>query len=263
MGGCRARTQAAFISTDIDAPEDDVWRGAARTDGTARMLKPALGLLARYTAPEEQIYLRTHAQRYERLLELLRPLAPGRILVVGPSYETVLLRDAFPSATVNTLGWHDNRFPLREHESHVQFDLNDPSYPELEPHDVVVCSEVIEHLHVAAVPVLRFLASGLVPGGHLILQTPNATALAKRIRMLFGRNPYDPIREESGNPGHFHEHTVDELVRAVDEAGLEVTRVLTENYFDHGSRKNRAYRAVGRMMPRSLREGITVMARTQ
>ena len=70
----------------------------------------------------------------------------------------------------------------------------------------------------------------LAPGGHLILQTPNATALAKRIRMLFGRNPYDPIREESGNPGHFHEHTVDELVRAVDEAGLEVTRVLTENY---------------------------------
>lgn len=225
------------------------------------MLKRALGLLARYTAPEEQIYLRTHAQRYERLLELIRPLAPIRLLVVGPSYETVLLRDAFPSATVNTLGWHDNRFPLREHESHVQFDLNDPSYPELEPHDVVVCSEVIEHLHVATVPVLRFLASGLAPGGHLILQTPNATALAKRIRMLFGRNPYDPIREESGNPGHFHEHTVDELVSAVEEAGLEVTRVLTENYFDHGSRKNRAYRAVGRMMPRSLREGITVVAR--
>ena len=46
----------------------------------------------------------------ERTLELVRPLAPGRILVVGPSYETVLLRDAFPSATVNTLGWHDNRF---------------------------------------------------------------------------------------------------------------------------------------------------------
>ena len=179
------------------------------------MPQPPPSLLARYTAPEEQIYLRTHAQRYERLLELVRPLAPGRILVVGPSYETVLLRDAFPSATVNTLGWHDNRFPLREHESHEQFDLNDPNYPVLEPHDVVVCSEVIEHLHVATVPVLRFLASGLAPGGHLVLQTPNATALAKRIRMLFGRNPYDPIREESGNPGHFHEHTVDELVSAV------------------------------------------------
>jgi hypothetical protein len=223
--------------------------------------QPLPSLSARYTAPEEQIYLRTHARRYERLLELIRPLAPERLLVVGPSYETVLLRDAFPGATVDTLGWHDNRFPLREHETHTQFDLNDPDYPQLEPHDVVVCSEVIEHLHVAAVPVLRFLATGLAGGGHLILQTPNATALAKRIRMLLGRNPYDPIREEAGNPGHFHEHTVDELVEAVESAGLDVTRVLTENYFDHGSRKNRAYRALGRALPRSLREGITVVAR--
>lgn len=225
------------------------------------MPQPPPSLLARYTAPEEQIYLRTHAQRYERLLELVRPLAPTRLLVVGPSYETVLLRDAFPDATVNTLGWHDGRFPLREHESHVQFDLNDTDYPHLEPHDVVICSEVVEHLHVAIIPVLRFLASGLAPGGHLILQTPNATALAKRIRMVLGRNPYDAIREESGNPGHFHEHTVDELVKAVEDAGLEVTRVLTENYFDHGSRKNRAYRVLGRVLPRSLREGITVVAR--
>ncbi len=225
------------------------------------MPQPLPSVLARYTAPEEQIYLRTHVQRYERLLELVRTLAPTRLLVVGPSYETVLLRDAFPAAMVNTLGWHDGRFPLREHETHTQFDLNDADYPQLELHDLVVCSEVIEHLHVATIPVLRFLASGLESRGHLILQTPNATALAKRIRMVLGRNPYDPIREESGNPGHFHEHTVDELVAAVEAAGLDVTRVLTENYFDHGSRKNRAYRALGRALPQSLREGITVVAR--
>ena len=221
---------------------------------------PSSSLAERYSAPEEQVYLRTHARRYELLLELVRKLAPARILVVGPSYETVLLREAFPEASVNTLGWHDHRFPLREHESHTQFDLNEPDYPELEPHDAVVCSEVIEHLHVATVPVLRFLASGLRPGGHLILQTPNATALAKRIRMVLGRNPYDPIREEAGNPGHFHEHTVGELVAGVEAAGLEVRRVLTENYFDHGSRKNRVYRAFGRVLPRSLREGITIVA---
>lgn len=225
------------------------------------MPQPPPSLSARYTAPEEQVYLRTHAQRYELLLELVRLLAPARILVVGPSYETVLLRDAFPGATVNTLGWHDGRFPLREHEAHTQFDLNEPDYPQLEPHDVVVCSEVIEHLHVATVPVLRFLASGLAPGGHLILQTPNATALAKRIRMVLGRNPYDPIREESGNPGHFHEFAVGELRRAVEDAGLDVERCLIQNYFDHGSWKNRAYRAVGAILPGTLREGITVVAR--
>ena len=226
------------------------------------MPQPLPDLAGRYTAPEEQVYLRTHARRYELLLSLVRELAPERILVVGPSYESVLLREALP-AKVDTLGWQDHRFPLEEGERHVQVDLNDGTRPKLELYDLVVCGEVIEHLHVAPVPVLQFLASGLRPGGHLILQTPNATALPKRLRMALGRNPYDPIRDEVDNPGHFHEYTVRELLAAVEEAGFEVVRWLTQNYFDHGSRKNRAYRAVGSILPRTLREGITVVARTR
>jgi trans-aconitate methyltransferase len=222
---------------------------------------PLPDLSRRYTAPEEQVYLRTHDARYRLLLELVGELAPKRMLVAGPSYESVLLRETFPEATVDTLGWHDARFPLREGEQHTELDLNDGHYPQLERHDVVVCAEVIEHLHVAPGPVLRFLASGLEPDGHLIVQTPNATALPKRIRMLFGRNPYEPIRETAGNPGHFHEFTTTELLETVEAAGLEVTRWLTANYFDHGSRKNRAYRLLGPVMPRTLREGITLVAR--
>jgi SAM-dependent methyltransferase len=212
-------------------------------------------------SPDEQVYLRTHSRRYALLLDLVEELAPMRILVVGPSFESALMRERLGDATVNTLGWLDHRFPLREGEQHLELDLNDGEYPVLEAHDVVVCCEVIEHLHVPAARVLRFLATGLAPDGHLVLQTPNATALPKRIRMLLGRNPYEPIRDEPGNPGHFHEYTVPELRAAVEGAGLEVERLLTANYFDHGSRKNRAYRAVGRALPPTLREGITVVAR--
>jgi SAM-dependent methyltransferase len=213
--------------------------------------------------PDEQVYLRTHQRRYALLLDLVESLAPERILVVGPSFESALLRERLPGATVDTLGWLDHRFPHREGENHVELDLNADEYPELEPHDVVVCCEVIEHLHVPATRVLRFLATGLTPGGRLVLQTPNATALPKRLRMLLGRNPYEPIRDEPGNPGHFHEYTVPELRAAVEGAGLQVEQLLTANYFDHGSRKNRAYRAVGRALPATLREGITVVARSR
>jgi SAM-dependent methyltransferase len=212
-------------------------------------------------SPDEQVYLRTHQRRYALLVDLVAGLAPDRILVVGPSFESALLRERLPEATVNTLGWLDHRFPLREGEHHVELDLNDGEYPELEPHDVVVCCEVIEHLHVPATRVLGLLATSLAPDGRLVLQTPNATALPKRLRMLLGRNPYEPIRDEPGNPGHFHEYTVPELRAAVEDAGLEVERLLTANYFDHGSRKNRAYRAAGRALPPTLREGITVVAR--
>jgi SAM-dependent methyltransferase len=218
-------------------------------------------LSRRYPSDDERIYLRTHRLRYDLLVELVAELRPERVLVVGPSFETVLLREALPAVAVNTAGWHDHRFPLREGESHVQVDLNDPERPPLEEHDVVVCSEVIEHLHVAPVPVVRYLASALRPGGRLILQTPNATALPKRLRMAVGRNPYDLIRDEPGNPGHFHEFTVPELLGVVEAAGLEVDRWLTRSYFDHGSRKNRLYRAASSVLPRTLREGITVVAR--
>jgi SAM-dependent methyltransferase len=212
---------------------------------------------------DEQVYLRTHSRRYALLLDLVEGIAPQRILVVGPSFESALLRERLPDATVDTLGWLDHRFPLREGEHHIEFDLNSGEYPELEAHDVVVCCEVVEHLHVPAARVLRFLATGLAPGGRLVLQTPNATALPKRLRMLLGRNPYEPIRDEPGNPGHFHEYTVPELRTAVEDAGLEVERLLTANYFDHGSRKNSAYRAVERVLPPTLREGITVVARSR
>ena len=209
---------------------------------------------------EQEVYLRTHSRRYALLLDLVREVAPARILVVGPSYETALLRETFPDATVNTLGWHDHRFPLREGDRHTELDLNSDDYPELEQHDLIVCAEVIEHLFVPPVRVLRFLRGGLTPNGRLILQTPNAVSLPKRLRMLLGRNPYEPIRDEPANPGHFHEYTRDELCEAVEAAGLEVIRLISVNYFDHGSRKNRAFRAVGGLLPATLREGITILA---
>jgi methyltransferase family protein len=206
----------------------------------------------------DEAYFRTHERRYRLLLELVRGLSPERILVVGPSHESVLLREVAP---VDTLGWDDHRFPRVEGERHRQHDLNDPAYPELGPYDAVVCAEVVEHLHMPAESVVRPLAAALSPGGHLVLQTPNATSLPKRLRMLVGRNPYEPIRDQAGNPGHFHEYTLRELRDAVRAAGLDVEQIVTANYFDHGSPQNRLFRAVDRVLPPTLREGITVVGR--
>jgi hypothetical protein len=206
--------------------------------------------------PSDEGYLRTHERRYALLLELVRGLSPARILVVGPSHESELLRAVAP---VDTLGWDDGRFPRVEGEQHHQHDLNQPAYPELGEYDAVVCAEVVEHLLVPAETALSSLAAALAPGGHLVLQTPNATSLPKRLRMLAGRNPYEPIRDDAGNPGHFHEYTQRELRAAVEAAGLDVQRVITANYFDHGSPQNRLFRAVDRVLPSTLREGITVI----
>jgi SAM-dependent methyltransferase len=207
-----------------------------------------------------------HAPRYEVLLAKVRELAPEqpRILDVGQAYESEELR-ALPGAIVDTLGFGDDRFPPRDGERHVPFDLNSAEkrdlWPELDGYDVVVCAEVIEHLPVSPLHVLRFLCSALRPGGWLVLQTPNAARIGNRVRLLAGRNPFEQLREDSLDPGHFREYTVDELLALGREAGFEVGGWLTANYFDTGSPPNRALRVAEPLVPRRLRGGITLWLR--
>jgi SAM-dependent methyltransferase len=207
-------------------------------------------------------YLDYHARRYATLRALAADLLAGRaeprILNVGPMFETRLLRES--GATVDTLGFPHPLFPPRDHERHLAADLNETSEPGDGSYDLVVMAEVIEHLHASPVTVLGNLATWLRPGGAMLIQTPNAVALHKRLRMLAGRNPLEPIRGDPGNPGHFHEYTLGELRDAAGRAGLTVAGWRTENYFG-ASRAARAYAALGRVLPPGLRHGITIWLR--
>lgn len=192
-------------------------------------------------------------------------LEAPKILDVGPSWETEAMRRLYPDATVNTLGFADARFPPRDRDRHVEFDLNDAQHPRLWPepaeHDLVLVAEVLEHLYTAPQLVLRLLATFLRLGGTLIVQTPNAAALVKRVKLLLGRNPFEPIRLERGHPGHFREYTVDEVLAAGLEAGLVPVAWSTRNYFDHGSCKQQLLATAAPRFPARLREGITAAFR--
>src|SRR5205823_6516869 len=110
-----------------------------------------------------------------------------------------------------------------------QFDLNDAQSEDtwrrdIPRYDVVVMAEVIEHLYTAPELVLGFLKTLVADNGLVIIQTPNAAALSKRLKLLFGRNPYELIRVDTTNPGHFREYTSRELIRIAEGAGFEVVR---------------------------------------
>ena len=212
--------------------------------------------------PEWRHYLAYHARRYATLTALARELLAGvdapRVLDVGPMFEVGLLRAA--GATVDTLGFPHPLFPPRDGERHVELDLNAPAGDGDGSYDLVVMAEVIEHLHTSPVTVLRHVATWLRPGGAILIQTPNAVALHKRLRMLAGRNPLEPIRADARNPGHFHEYTLGELRGAAAEAGLRVGGWRAENYFG-SSPGARAYARGGKLLPPRLRHGITIWLR--
>jgi hypothetical protein len=223
---------------------------------------------------ESRAYVDYHAVRYGRLLEAVQDAAwrttaggPLQMLDVGPNVQTALLRQAHPGATVDTLGFAHPAVPPREHERHVRFDLNDSPDPGAWPlldrrYDVIVVAEVVEHLHVPPHTVLSFLREQLRAPGFVILQTPNAAALHKRLTLLRGRNPVEAPRASRENPGHLHEYTIAELGEQVNAAGLTVQWLRAENYFGSG-RGAAAYRAAGRLMPATWRHGVTLCARAE
>jgi hypothetical protein len=132
---------------------------------------------------------------------------------------------------------------------------------------------VIEHLYTAPQLVLAFVHTLLSDGGLLLLQTPNAASLQKRIKMAIGRNPYEMIRIDPTNPGHFREYTIRELRRLAEGAGFRVERQATAFYFDarfarHGDAGDRPQPVLGTlknsiypMLPAGLREGVTLALR--
>jgi trans-aconitate methyltransferase len=211
-----------------------------------------------------------HNPRYEYLEGLIRTLGlpkDAKVLDIGSSMFTLRLADIFED--VATLGLPDARdliCTMPDKIRHIAFNLNDARDPdlwiELPRFDLIVFAEVIEHLPTAPQQVLRFLANGLSSQGFLVVQTPNAVSLDKRMKMLAGINPYEMIREEWTNPGHFREYTKSELLCLAKESGFEAVRHEFRSYFRSPRLGMRLVDFLVKPFPR-LRRGQTAVFRLQ
>jgi SAM-dependent methyltransferase len=221
-------------------------------------------------------YLAYHAPRFRFLLELVQqylPRSATRALDIGPSPFSDLLRDRL-TCPVDTLGL-ELEDAGQSGRVHHHADLNAPGSIQNTPqrYDLIVFAEVLEHLHTSPAVVLAALRSLLTQDGILILQTPNAASFPKRLKLLAGWNPYELIRVDQSNPGHFREYTLSELLRYAEQTNLEVVSRFRRSYFDArhadhedgavgrhpvvGTLKNLIYR----YFPPPLREGLTLVLR--
>lgn len=229
---------------------------------------------------EDQGYTAYHAPRYAYLLDLLDRYGLGKgstLLDIGPSRLTTLIHERFDIA-VDSLGFGEDR--TTPEGRHFGFNLNLTQREEdwrrdLPRYDFILMAEVLEHLYTAPQLVLSFLRTLLVDEGRLILQTPNAASLPKRTKLLLGRNPFEMLRLDPQNPGHFREYTMRELYSLAAATGFRVEHCTASFYFDArfahhhesgeaagrrvalGSLKNLVYR----FLPSPFREGITMVWR--
>src|SRR5262249_54841196 len=90
--------------------------------------------------------------------------------------------------------------------------------------DVVIFSELIEHLAINPVWTLAEIHRVLKPGGHMILTTPNALSLERVGSVLTGQRPlvdhYSPLFGYGAR--HNREYILYELQVLLDETGFEI-----------------------------------------
>jgi len=249
-------------------------RGRSQSD-LVRELRSQLGNPGGYTG--------FHLPRYAYLLEIVEPLLavrePRVVLDVGLSAFATVLRERYRQR-VDTLDLVQAEAGLRgfkpespEAGEHFVFDLNDleggGDPPDMPKYDVVLLCEVLEHLRISATYVFRFLANLLKPCGALVVQTPNAAAIGKRVKLMVGQNPYGLIGEDPRNPLHFREYTLRELQRFGVEAGLAIISSRYADYFDvryrhgggRGGLESRLWKTANQLAPPSWRPGMTVVFR--
>lgn len=96
--------------------------------------------------------------------------------------------------------------------------------------ELIIFSEIMEHLVVNPLIYLVKLKRVLAPGGTLLLTTPNAAGLHKLVPILMGHSTYFPLSElfatrfEDGSLYHRHnrEYTLDEMVHILEKAGYSI-----------------------------------------
>jgi SAM-dependent methyltransferase len=222
-------------------------------------------------------YAGFHSRRYALVLERLTEHAPRAttILDVGPSKLTTLVAELYGRA-VDTVGFEDVG-ANNSGGKHYEFDLNrlpaDAGPAALGRYDLVLCCEVLEHLLVAPQHLLAWLGEHVADDGVLVLQTPNAAALDRRVKLLLGRQPYDALDPDRTGARHVRECTYAELYAYARTAGFDVASATRHAYFDYRfaagtvppsvvrRTRHSAQNLLDRALPRGLRPGITLVLR--
>jgi 2-polyprenyl-3-methyl-5-hydroxy-6-metoxy-1,4-benzoquinol methylase len=195
-------------------------------------------------------YRNNHTYRFDRTINICKKLVPDiktRVLDIGVSQLTILLKQYYGNVT--TLG-----YPIAEDgggqrtkevmtlsSSHIIYDLNNAehfeNWPDIkEKFDLIVFAETVEHLKIAPEYALTFLRLMLTEKGIILVTTPNAVTIMKRLILLLkGKNPYERIRMFSENPGHYREYTMREMMDIGKRSGLEVVHEEFVNMYKAAS----------------------------
>ena len=189
----------------------------------------------------QQEYGKQHKQRFWELVNamglLLQSVAQPQVLEFGVSEFSGLYGKLFPHMQFNTsdrptsddyIGFTEVVCKQLVGGDHLPLDLTDThalnffAQQQKGRFDLILLTEVLEHLCIHPVDILRPLIQALSGQGRLYLTTPNFFALEKRQLMQRWLNPQEVYPEADGNwDGHHHhrEYCLTEMLPFIEQAG--------------------------------------------
>ncbi len=123
--------------------------------------------------------------------------------------------------------------------------------------EVVLCCEIIEHLLLNPTHMLYEIHRILKPNGCLIITTPNALRLTNVLRLLTGKNIYDPYSGYGAYGRHNREYSLKELVHLLRECNYEIIKVFAEDVHDYSIFE----RMITSINPNTLKDNLFVVAK--
>ncbi len=221
-------------------------------------------------------YVTFHLERFIKTLRQL-PRLPGRVRVLelgaSPYFMTFLIKKYFgyeitPANFFLDYGEETSDYiekaitisSKKYGEEHTfqfrQFNLEFDPFPHQDGEfDLVLCCEILEHLALDPVHMIREAHRVLKPGGHLVLTTPNAKRLEQLWLMLRGWNVHAAYSGDGVYGRHNREYTrweVNELLRLNNFE----PRVQVRDAYHHGL----SYRLLAKLLP-SRRDNLFASGR--
>ncbi len=191
-------------------------------------------------------YHKVHSRRHARTIEILLEQNPtGKLLELGTTGLVPLaLRELLPEMAVTVTDFNLDlpkvdtaHVNLVDKEMSVDcFRINfeeEPIPAEDSSFDVVLCSEVIEHMEVDPMRLMYEINRVLKPGGVLILTTPNVVSSWAITKVLRGLEPYFYMQYRKAGElyRHNYEYSVHSIAAVIQGAGFE-GNIWTEDTFE-------------------------------
>ncbi len=185
-------------------------------------------------------YYKTHKKRYKSILKLVKKeYTKGKILEVGsaPFHLTFCLKKLEYPIIGLDLDPKRSAFFIKKHKLTIKKgDIESQKFPFKDnTFDMVLFSEVFEHLRIDPITTMKEINRILKPEGKLILTTPNLYAIDRVVRFFFGQginNAYEEFNKlhTLGHMGHIREYTQKELKLFLINTNFEITKTRHKIY---------------------------------